>query len=103
MAKRANYIVNAPLGRLNVRESPSLDARILSTLETGAKVTADGIIASESVGSHSRSFKTGGDVAQEITAEEAKLASIARRYLLPTGLLYRGVTGCVHTAHCNGL
>ena len=38
MAKRANYIVNAPLGRLNVRESPSLDARILSTLETGAKV-----------------------------------------------------------------
>lgn len=38
MAKRANYIVNAPLGRLNVRESPSLDARIISTLETGAKV-----------------------------------------------------------------
>lgn len=38
MAKRANYIVNAPLGRLNVRESPSLDAPILSTLETGAKV-----------------------------------------------------------------
>ena len=68
-----------------------------------AKVTADGIIASESVGEHSRSFKTGGDVAQEITAEEAKLAAIARRYLLPTGLLYRGVTGCVHTAHCNGL
>lgn len=68
-----------------------------------AKVTADGIIASESVGSHSRSFKTGGDVVQEITAEEAKLAAIARRYLLPTGLLYRGVTKCVHTAHCNGL
>lgn len=38
MAKRANYIVNAPLGRLNVRESPSLYARILSTLETGEKV-----------------------------------------------------------------
>ena len=56
-----------------------------------AKVTADGIIASESVGSHSRSFKTGGDVVQEIAAEEAKLAAIARRYLLPTGLLYRGV------------
>lgn len=41
MAKRANYIVNAPLGRLNVRESPSLDARILSTIETGAKVKID--------------------------------------------------------------
>ena len=38
MAKRANYIVNAPLGRLNVRERPSLDARILSTIETGARV-----------------------------------------------------------------
>lgn len=68
-----------------------------------AKVTADGIISSESVGSHSRSFKTGGDVAQEITAEEAKLAAIARRYLLPTGLLYRGVNTCVHTAHCHNL
>lgn len=41
MAKRANYIVNAPLGRLNVRESPILDARILSTLETGTKVRID--------------------------------------------------------------
>ena len=41
MAKRANYIVNAPLGRLNVRENPSLNARILATLETGAKVKID--------------------------------------------------------------
>ena len=41
MAKRVNYIVAAPLGLLNVRESPSLDARILSTLETGAKVKID--------------------------------------------------------------
>lgn len=38
MAKRVNYIVAAPKGRLNVRESPSLHARILSTMETGAKV-----------------------------------------------------------------
>ena len=38
MAKRVNYIVRAPLGRLNVRENPSTNARILSTLETGAKV-----------------------------------------------------------------
>ena len=41
MAKRVNYIVAAPKGRLNVRESPSLNARILSTLETGAKVRID--------------------------------------------------------------
>ena len=41
MAKRVNYIVRAPKGRLNVRENPSTDARILSTLETGAKVRID--------------------------------------------------------------
>lgn len=41
MAKRVNYIVNAPSGRLNVRESPSLDAKILATLGTGAKVRVD--------------------------------------------------------------
>ena len=41
MAKRVNYSVNAPKGHLNVRETPSLDARILSTLETGAKVRID--------------------------------------------------------------
>lgn len=38
MAKRVNYTVSAPKGLLNVRENPSLDARILSTLESGAKV-----------------------------------------------------------------
>ena len=38
MAKRVNYIVNAPLGHLNVRETPSLEAKIISTIETGAKV-----------------------------------------------------------------
>ena len=41
MAKRVNYTVKAPLGRLNVREKPSLNARILSALETGAKVRID--------------------------------------------------------------
>lgn len=41
MAKRVNYIVNAPLGRLNIREKPSLNARILSTIETGAKLRID--------------------------------------------------------------
>lgn len=41
MAARKIYIVNAPLGRLNIRENPSLDARILSTIETGANVRID--------------------------------------------------------------
>ena len=42
MAKRVNYIVVAPTGRLNVRERPSLDARILYQLPYGAKVKIDG-------------------------------------------------------------
>lgn len=68
-----------------------------------AKVTDDGIIASESVGSHSRSFKNGAEGAQALDAEEKKLAAIARRYLLPTGLLYRGGVTCVHAACCHDL
>lgn len=68
-----------------------------------AKVTADGIIASESVGSHSRSFRSGVEAAQALDAENAKLATIGRRYLLPTGLLYRGVNGCVHATYGDDL
>ncbi len=41
MAKKVNYIVDAPKGRLNVREDPSLRARILSKLNTGDKVRID--------------------------------------------------------------
>lgn len=68
-----------------------------------AKVTEDGIISSESVGSHSRSFRSGDSASQAVAAEQGKLANIARRYLLPTGLLYRGGVSCVHSAHCNHL
>ena len=66
-------------------------------------MTDDGIIASESVGSHSRSFRNGVDGAQAVEAERKELANIARQYLMPTGLLYRGGLSCVHTAHCHGL
>lgn len=55
-----------------------------------AKVTDEGIIASESVGSHSRSFRNGAEGAQAVEAANKELANIARRYLMPTGLLYRG-------------
>lgn len=64
-----------------------------------AKVTSDGIIASESVGSHSRSFRNGTEGVQAVTAAEAELANIARRFLMPTGLLYRGVRGCDCCTH----
>lgn len=68
-----------------------------------AKVTDEGIIASETVGSHSRAFRNGVDAAQTVQEAEKELANIARRYLLPTGLLYRGGVSCVHTACCDNL
>ena len=67
-----------------------------------AKVTADGIISSESDGSHSRSFRSGAEGEQAVAAATAELSNIARRYLLPTGLLYRGVSN-VYSTYCNSL
>lgn len=69
-------------------------------IAAAAKVTEDGIIASESVGSHSRSFRSGADGQQAVTEAEKELTNIARRYLLPTGLLYRGGVSGVHSARC---
>lgn len=45
-------------------------------------------IASESVGSHSRSFRSGAEIKAE---RDSAILSAAQTYLLPTGLLYRGV------------
>lgn len=67
-----------------------------------AKVTAEGIIASESVGAHSRSFRNGAEGTQAVSELEKELANIAKRYLLPTGLLYRGVN-YVHATCCDAL
>lgn len=68
-----------------------------------AKVTEDGIIASETVGSHSRSFRNGVEGAQAVQEAEKALGNIARRYLLPTGLLYRGGVCNVHPTHGHDL
>ena len=68
-----------------------------------ATIRADGEIQSETVGAHSRSFRSGADTANTVTATEAELANIARRYLLPTGLLYRGGVSGVCSSCCNAL
>ena len=54
----------------------------------------DGFVASETVGSHSRSYRSGFDVAKE--AENA-MYSTAVNYLAWTGLLFRGVPCTRHT------
>lgn len=55
-------------------------------------------MASESVGSWSRSYRSGGESAASAVSTakeyEAELANIAKRYLAGTGLLYRGGRCC---------
>ena len=53
-----------------------------------------GFLASESVGSHSRTFRSGYDVAKE--AENA-CYNVAASYLAWTGLMYRGMPCTRHT------
>lgn len=67
-----------------------------SSLAAGA---ADGAeVQSETVGSWSRSYRSGGDSAQSAAQAEAAgrsvMLDIARRYLANTGLLYRGGGRC---------
>ena len=56
--------------------------------------SSQGEIASESVGSHSRSYRSGYDTSKEA---EAEIFNIARRYLGFTGLLFRGMLCTRHT------
>lgn len=59
-----------------------------------AAVENGGEISSESVGSYSRTFRSGYEVSKEA---EAEIYSIARKYLAFTGLLFRGVLCTRHT------
>ena len=54
-----------------------------------------GMLQSESVGSYSRTYRNGAEsYAQTDELEKAEATGIAQRYLLQTGLLYRGIGGC---------
>lgn len=62
-------------------------------------VSADGTeVSSETVGSWSRSFRSGGESAQSAAQAAAEgrsiLLDVTRQYLAPTGLLYRGGRCC---------
>ena len=59
-------------------------------------VDGDGEIASESVGGHSVSYRSG---IEQAAALEAELREIISSYLALTGLLYRGCN-YVHASHC---
>lgn len=63
-------------------------------------VNGSGELQSESVGSYSRTFRSGGDSASAainaVANSQSALAQTARQYLTGTGLLYRGHCVCTH-------
>lgn len=66
----------------------------------------NGELQSQTVGSWSKSYRSGGDSAAQAAnaaaASRSMLSSTAAQYLAGTGLLYRG-GGCCVPAHCDGL
>ena len=72
----------------------------LHALQNSANAGEAGELQSQSVGSWSKTYRSGGESAQQATtaaqAAQASLASVAAQYLSSTGLLYRGRRcGCV--------
>lgn len=70
-------------------------AQALATKNLASAMESDGgEVQSETVGSWSKSYRSGGDSAGSATAvaanAQASLAAVARQYLSGTGLLYRG-------------
>lgn len=72
----------------------------LHALQNSANAGEAGELQSQSVGSWSKTYRSGGESAQQATiaaqTAQASLASVAAQYLSSTGLLYRGRRcGCV--------
>ena len=103
-ATRADsYLEQLTMGRY---DDPSLPADIVKAVKMAECAIAEqcaieakqslaiyesmgaGTLASESVGAHSVSYRSGAEIKQ---ASAAEIKSIAYRYLGMTGLLYRGI------------
>ena len=69
----------------------------LSMIESARMNVRDGDVASESVGSHSISYRSGVETG---VALEKQLYGVVLGYLAPTGLMYRGVH-VVRSASCH--
>lgn len=82
----------------------------LNALKNSANAGAAGELQSQSVGTWSKTYRSGGESAQQAAmaaqSTQASLAAVAAQYLSGTGLLYRG-RGCGHYGyvppHCDGL
>ena len=74
----------------------------LAQKSLSASLESDGELQSQTVGSWSKTYRSGGDSAQQalssIQTAQAALAAIVQQYLGTTGLLYRG-RGCCYGGH----
>lgn len=70
-------------------------AEYYQVIENARNAALTGEITSQTVGGWSRTYRSGTEVAKEY---DAQLHAIAQRYLMATGLLYRGGgSPCFHT------
>lgn len=69
-------------------------AKALAQKSLTASLESNGELQSQTVGSWSKTYRSGGDSAQQALSSaqtvQASLAAIAQQYLSGTGLLYRG-------------
>lgn len=78
-------------------------AKALAQKSLSASLESGGELQSQTVGSWSKTYRSGGDSAQQalssVQSAQAALTEIAQQYLGTTGLLYRG-RGCCHVPPC---
>ena len=78
-------------------------AQGLAQKSLSASLESDGELQSQTVGSWSKTYRSGGDSAQQalssVQTAQASLSAIVQQYLSGTGLLYRG-RGCCRVPSC---
>lgn len=82
-------------------------AQALAQKSLSASLESDGELQSQTVGSWSKTYRSGGDSAQQalssVQTAQAALGAIAQQYLSGTGLLYRGRGCCCVPPYCDAL
>lgn len=82
-------------------------AQALAQKSLSASLESKGELQSQTVGSWSKTYRSGGDSAQQalssVQTAQATLGSIAQQYLAGTGLLYRGRGCCCVPPCCDAL
>lgn len=82
-------------------------AKALAQKSLSASLESDGELQSQTVGSWSKTYRSGGDSAQQalssVQMAQAALGSVVQQYLAGTGLLYRGRGCCCVPSCCDTL